>query len=254
MRREFRFIFFFAAIFLIIIIGIMFGEQYTMTISAIYPLGAIAMGFWGIIEISIPIMRGMTTRVICSNGHYSIRPDDVKHVPWHCIIEKDEKNKGKDKEKNDEKPQKVTINMSFMFTGSIHIDNFFTCQGRITDPIIIFPSIYEGKEENNYHSYANLYPTTAAELDKGLQDILKLYSKRVNEKTPILFGCTSHIDGSATTENLNFEMKMKELSKNNTVLLESLKDMREEIVRNQEIKKKEYIFTKEPMSYREGGG
>jgi len=238
--RNVRLFLFFTAIAIVIILAIFTGEKYHMDVPAVFPLGAIGLGMWGMIEISIPIMRGMTTRVICNAGHYSIRPDDVKHVPWHSEF------MGKDKKGNPEK-KGLTVNMSLMFTGSMHINNFFTAEGRPNDPVLIFPSIYEQKEENNYHCYANLYPCEIEELPLSLQQILYMFPRRVDRTTPILYGLTSHIDGSSTTTNLDLQEKLKTSEANNAVLIKALEQLRKEIAKDRELEKKEYITLNAPF-------
>ena len=136
MNRDIRIGLFIIAGAAIIILGLLTGERYYMTVPAAYPLGAIGLSFWIAIEIMAPILRGITPQVISNIGHQPIRPDDIKHIPWRyrAPLTKEQKEKG-------EQPKTKTIDLTIMYTGSIHVDNFWTGGGRTTDPILVVPTV-----------------------------------------------------------------------------------------------------------------
>ena len=72
------------------------------------------------------------------------RLKDIAKIPYHEIM-------AQDSDKN-------TVSLGDMimtFTGGFDFWGF-TMPGGKTDPVLIYPSLYHGKEENNYHSYANM--------------------------------------------------------------------------------------------------
>ena len=236
MRKEVRYLAFIVAIIIIIISPLLIGDRYTMNLPATYPLGLLILVMWFGFEVMVPIMRGMSPRISTNIGHFPIRTDDMVHMPWaRKIIKSDMEGKKK-------KETTVSVDMTFAFTGSIHIDNFWTGPGRITDPVFIFQSIFEGIMEKNYICYAIVKKYTFDQLDDGLQDILGMFSKRVNRKTPIYYGIVSHMDGSATPDNLAIELSLKKDNEEISMMKRRLIRAYDEMERKKESERKEYLI------------
>lgn len=238
MRKEVKYIAFIFAIIIVIISPLVIGDKYTMKLPASYPIGLLILMIWFGFEVSLLIMRSMSPQILTNVGKFSIRSDDIVPLPWARKIIK------KDTEGEDKKNISKSIDMTFAFTGSIHIDNFWTGPGRITDPVIIFQSIFEGIIERNYICYAIVKKYSFDQLDDGIQDILGMFPKRVNSRTPIYYGIVSHMDGSATPDNLAIELSLK---KDN----EEISMMKKRLVRaykydemEKESKKREFIIGK----------
>ena len=167
MNKEVRFLFVFLAIFLIAVISLLTGEKYTWTLPAAVPAGAMLLGFWMFMEAITEICRGRTEHIIYNNGHRSIREKDIAKIPHHELVAKD---------KNDEFISLGDMIMSF--TGGFDFWGF-TMPGSKTDPVLIYPSYTHGKEENNYHCYANMKKYAFKELPTYIKRILLLYPMRV---------------------------------------------------------------------------
>jgi len=234
MRKEVRFLFVFVAIFVIALLSIVLGDKYTWTLPAPIPIGAMVIGAWLFMEGITEVCRGRTEHIVYNQGHKSIREKDISKIPYHEIT-------AQDKDKN-------TVSLGDMiitFTGGFDFWGF-TMPGGKADPVLIYPSLYHGKEENNYHSYANMTKYKFKELPGYIKRILILYPSRVDIlKTPIYYGMTSHLIGNATRENLRIEEKEREL---NTELSEKddLIDRLYDLIRKQkEADEKQYILGRE---------
>lgn len=234
MKKEYRFLFVFLAVFIIALLAIVTGDTYTMRVPAVIPLGAIAIGIWMFLEAITEIGRGQTEHIIFNNGHKSIREKDLHKIPWQEPTDPKDKKKGK-----------ISIgDMVMAFTGGIDFWGF-SLPGTKNDPVLIFPSLYLVREENNYHSYANIYKYKWEQLPRYIQDVLGLYLGRVDtKKTPIYYGTTSHLDGSATPENLTIERKYQKDNEYITSLENINKKLREEIWKEKTRERPEFILGK----------
>lgn len=187
---------FVGGVILTVFLTIITGDTYTLNVPAAIPIGALALGLGSLIPLLSMYIRSRTTVVITNCGHFTIRPDDVKHISLDI---------------SKEKGSSLIVNLTIMLTGSLHMDNFWTGGGNANDPILVFPSTYERKIAKCYISEANLKPANINnELFYEVRNyLMKLDEGRVAAKTPLLFGLTSAIDGSCTAENLFLEEKMK---------------------------------------------
>ena len=231
MKKEVRFLFVFVIIFVIALLSIMFGDKYTWTLPAPVPVGAMIIGFWMFMEGITEVCRGRTEHILFNHGHKSIREKDIVKVPYHEIT-------AQDADKN-----MVSLGDTIIgFTGGFDFWGF-TMPGSKSDPVLIYPSYTHGKEENNYHSYANMTKYNFKELPRYIKRMLKLYPHRVDiRNTPIYYGMTSHLIGTATRENLRIEEKERELNKELTEKDDLIDRLYEQLRKQKEADEKQYIL------------
>ena len=231
MNKEVRFLFVFVAIFIIALLSVILGEKFTWTLPAPVPAGAMIIGFWMFMEGITEVCRGRTEHIIYNRGHMSVREKDIIKIPYH--------------EKSVEEGESTPTALSDMIVACLAgFDYFgFTMPGSKADPVLIYPSINHGKEENNYHCYGNLTKYKFRELPEYIRRILALYPNRIDPlKTPIYYGVTSHFVGNATKENVKIENKERglndELSAKDDVIKRLLKQIRDE----RDANKQQYIL------------
>lgn len=181
------------------------------------------------------IARGKSPRMVCNIGHFSIvATKDIKDIPW--MVETDD----------DELKNIKHLEIRMMFTGGI---DAYGISPRSTPehPVFIAPKIYCHKEEKNYPWYANFELYEIDELPMYIQYILKRsYSTRVKEKTPIYYSEVSHLDGSATPENVKKMQDRKEQNKENSVYIDRIIRLYDELERGQKAKRPK-IFMKNQL-------
>jgi len=230
MKKEVRFLFVFVAVFVIALLSILF-PNVIWTLPAFVPIGAMVIGFWMFMEGITEICRARTEHIIYNNGHKSIREKDIAKIPYHELIAKDE--------------NKEVVSLGdiiIAFTGGFDFWGFSMPGGK-NDPILIYPSYTHGKEENNYHSYANMTKYKFKELPKYVKRILALYPHRVDFlKTPFYYGVTSHLLGTATRENLKIEERERELNKDLSEKDELIDGLYDQLRKKKEADEKQYIL------------
>jgi len=219
MKKEYRFLLVFVVIFAIALLCLIL-PHWTWDLPIFIPLGAIGIGFWLFMEGITEICRGRTEHIIYNRGHMSVREKDIIKIPYH---ETATTKGGADPLLGD---IVVACLNGFDFWG-------FTMPGNKSDPVLIYPGICHEKEENNYHSHANMTKYKFRELPEYVRRKLALYPNRIDPlHTPILYGVTSHFNGNATTENLKIESKERELndelSAKDKVIERLLKQIRDE--------------------------
>ena len=230
MKKEVRFLLVFVVIFVVALLSIIL-PNVTWTLPAPVPVGAIAIGVWLFMEGITEVCRGRTEHIIYNHGHKSIREKDIVKVPYHEITAQD--------------TDKNVVSLGDMIMAQTGGFDFWgiTMSGSKSDPVLIYPSYTHGKEENNYHSYANMTKYTFKELPKYIKRMLRLYPHRIDLlKTPFLYGMTSHLMGTATQENLRIEEKERELN-NELTEKDNLIDRLYDLIRKQkEADEKQYIL------------
>jgi len=233
MKKEIRFLFVFVAIFIIAFLSIIF-PQATWTLPAFVPIGAMAISFWLFMEGITEVCRGRTEHILYNHGHKSIREKDIAKIPYHSVASSDD--------------GKKTVSLGdiiFSFTGGFDFWGF-TMPGGKSDPILIYPSINHGREENNYHCHANLTKYSFKELPKHVKRALALYPHRVDvNKTPFFYGMTSHFIGNATTENLKIEERERALNKELTEKDNLIERLYDQLRKQKESEEKQYIIGKQ---------
>lgn len=193
------------AIFLIILFATL-TPNFTWTLSPFYVIGffLIILGWSG--AILVDSWRGKTNQAICNRGHVSIRLKDIFTIPWQEPASED----------TDRKPSLGS--MKILLTGGFDVGLPWgiSWPGQVEAPVYIFPAIYHEKEQNDFHIHANLthykikdLPSYLREEIYGLNKLPESKDRIHPTKTPIWYGTTSHMDGSATPENLRIERERK---------------------------------------------
>lgn len=196
LRNEIKFLLYGVGIIISIVLGI-FTPHVALTLPFLSLMGLTFVVIMFVADLSMLSWRAKSSHAITNVGHFSLcAKKDVHHIPWHdeYITVKDEQNK-------------VLGEMTVLFTGGI--DFGVNIHGSSEHPVIIFPSIYEESEGDSYHINANLTKYDLNELSPYLRFILSRFKGRVKDSTPIYYGTTSHLDGTATPERLKVELKNK---------------------------------------------
>lgn len=156
----------------------------------------------------------------------------MHRIPWHddYVSIKDEHNK-------------TLGDITIMFPGGVDFWGI-SMKSSAEYPIFIFPSIYEEREESNFHVLANLQKYEYDELSPYLRYVLNRFKSRINKRTPIYFGATSHMDGTAIPKNLKIELKERSDNKQNANLTKKLDTLYKELNR-EERRKEKHIFVRE---------
>jgi len=231
MNKEVRFLFVFVAIFIIALLSVILGEKYTWTLPAPVPVGAMIIGFWMFMEGITEVCRGRTEHIIYNRGHMSVREKDIIKIPYH--------------EKSVEEGESTPTALGDLVVAQLAGFDFwgFTMPGSKSDPVLIYPSINHGKEENNYHCYGNLTKYKFRDLPGYVKEILKLYPNRIDPlKTPIFYGVTSHFVGNATKENLKIEAREKELNRDLSEKGKLIDRLYEQLIKQKTADEKQYIL------------
>jgi|GEM_PF-3579330 len=178
---------------------------FTWTLSPFYVLGTffIIIGIFG--SFIIDAWRGQSPQILTNVGHTSIRQNDIIVIPWQESGSKDERNTS-------------LGSMKIALTGGfcVGLPWGISWPGSPESPVYIFPSIYCEKNQNDYDVKANLtlydiksLPTYLRDAMAGLNRLPDSRNRIHPTKTPIWYGTTSHMDGSATPENLKIERQKK---------------------------------------------
>ena len=203
---------------------------------------------FGIIMIILiaDAMRLRTEHIIFNEGHYSIRPADLKFLPWQ-------------ESSNDTDPFNETL--MICLTGGIQAWELYL-KGSKDHPILIFPSIYLMEEGHNYLCLAHLDKTPFQRLPLYVQDYLialntsggLLETKgRINyESTPFYYGNTSMIDGSLTPTSAALERKLKLQNEESTFYEQRHNRLISSKQRERDLDKREVIYATPLKQSKEG--
>jgi len=227
MKKEYRFLLVFVAIFVMILLSLLF-PQFTWKIPIAIISGTIFIAVWLFFEGITEVCRGRTEHILYNHGHMSLREKDIIKIPYYDILKGD----------GDTVPlgdMVVSCGGGFDFWG-------FTMPGGKEDPVLIHPSLYHEKEENNWHSHANMTRYAYKELPGFIKRVLKLYPGRIDKNTPIYYGVTSHFDGSATRENLKIEAKERELNREIEEKDELIERLYDQLRMKKDSEEKQYLI------------
>lgn len=227
MKKEHRFLLVFVAIFVMILFSVVF-PQFTWKIPIAIISGTIFIAVWLFFEGLTEVCRGRTEHMLFNHGHMSLREKDIIKIPYYDILKGD----GDTVSLGD---MVVSCGGGFDFWG-------FTMPGGKEDPVLIHPSLYHEKEENNWHSRANLTKYAWKELPGYIKRVLKLYPGRIDKNTPIYYGVTSHFDGSATKANLKIEARERELNKELEEKDELIGRLYDQLRMKKEAEEKQYLI------------
>lgn len=212
------------------------GKLKPVPVPATLIVGFIIIPIIAFVDMWIVIIHRSSPPVITNAGHWSINAGkDIRHIAWHPEILKKAGDNGK-----------KTIDLTIMFVGGIDYMGINPGSGS-EYPVLIFPSIYEGREERSYHVYANLRKTSLSGLDPEIRHkLLREYPNRINPKsTPIYCGYTSHLDGSATPDNLKIEFEKEKDNKYITELEDLVEKLYLQLRKSDEQKSKKILIGKE---------
>jgi len=207
---------------------------YFTRIPAVAPFGFGMLFFFIILDAFIVICEGKSPQVCTNMGHWSINEiKDKFDIPWQV-------------EAKDDKAKNINhLDLSFFFTGGINYWGLSIGSGS-EKPLVIAPSIFFHKEEKSYCCFANLEKYEIEELPLYIQFILKKsYSHRVKEKTPIYYSEVSHMDGSATPENMKTLHINRQQNKEDSVFVKRIIRLYDELERGEKHKRK--IFVKKEL-------
>lgn len=228
------------SIFLMILFATL-TPQLTWTLSPFYVLGFFFIILGWVSTILIDAWRGETEQSFSNRGHASIRQKDIFTIPWQ-------------EPGSEDTERKISLgSMEIMLTGGFDIGApwFFALPGPIEAPVYIFPTVYCEKEQNNFHIHANLTHYKLRDLPSYLQEelrglnLLKDSKDRIHpSRTPIWYGTTSHMDGSATPENLRIERERKHENRELTELTNSRDRLFQAMRDQKESGEKQYIVGK----------
>jgi len=170
----------------------------------------IILGFIAIILLA-DALRLRTPQIIFNEGHYSIRPQDIKSIPW---------------QESTDDPKKKSIyceSLAVCLTGGIQAGEL-NLKGPRDAPVLIFPDVFLTGKWGGYDCEGHLDRTPFNLLPLYVQDYLTDLNEtggitsqetrhRIDyDSTPFFYGNTSMIDGSLTPTNAMIERKNKRLN------------------------------------------
>lgn len=192
MRIEYRIGMYILGVLTIILLSIYTGDMLYLTrVPAVAPFGFAMLIFFGFLDAFLVMCEGKSPQVSTNMGHWSVNATkDMFDIPWQV-------------EAPDDRTKKLNLlSLRIALVGGIDYWGISVHSGS-EKPIIISPSLFFHKEEKNYLCYANLERYEMDGLPLYLQYILrKHFPSRIKEKTPIYYSEVSHMDGSATPENM----------------------------------------------------
>ena len=235
MKIEYRIGTYVLALLIIILVSIYTIDLlYITRIPAVSPFGFGLIVFFVLLDAGLVICEGKSPQITSNVGHWSVNATkDIFDIPWQTEAGKDEL-----KDLN-------LLTTRIMLCGGIDYWGI-SIRSSSEKPVIIAPSIYFHKEEKNYNCYANLERYEIDELPMYLQYIIKRhFSGRIKEKTPIYYSEVSHIDGSATPENMKILLEQREQNKDDSKYQKRLIKAYDEMERGEKSKRK--IFVKKEL-------
>lgn len=182
------------------------------------------------LDATLVICKGKSPQLITNMGHWSINEVKDKYdIPWQV-------------ETKDKKMKDVPLlDISLFFCGGINYWEFST-SSTAESPVVIAPSIFFHKEGQSHCCYANLEKYDFEELPLYIQFVFKQsFSNRVKEKTPIYYSEVSHMNGSATPENMQSLVINRQQNKHDSQLREQLIELGDELKRKDQRKNKVFM-------------
>jgi len=235
MKVEYRIGIYALAVLIVILVSIYTADLlYFTRIPAVAPFGFGLMFFFVILDAFLVVCSGKSPQVISNVGHYSINATkDIFDVPWQVNVTEDKVN------------DLNLLQMRIMLVGGIDYWGI-SISSNAERPILIAPSIHFHKEEKNYVCYGNLERYEIDELPMYLQYILKRhFPGRVKEKTEIYYTEVSHMDGTATPDNMKILKLQKEQNREESAYAERIIRLYDELERGEKHKRK--IFVKKEL-------
>lgn len=230
------------AIFLMILFATITGEMFTWTLSPFYIIGFFLIIIGWASTLLVDAWRGKTNQVICNRGHTSIRSKDIFTV---SLQEPSSKDSGR----------KISqSSTTIMLTGGFDVGLPWgiSWPGPVEAPVYIFPSNYHHKTvQNDFEITANLGPYKFKELPSDIRDECHAINRLPESRnrihpttTPIYYGTSSHMDGSATPENLRIERERKHENREISEMEDTIERLYKAKRKQDESTKKQYIIGK----------
>lgn len=229
MKIEYRIGMYILGVLIVILLSIYTVDiLYFTKIPAVAPFGFGMMVFFIILDAFLVVCEGKSPQLISNVGHWSInQTKDVFDIPWQVEAE----------EKNDLN----LLSTKIMLAGGIDYWGI-SIKSSSEKPVLIAPSIFFHKEEKNYCCYANHEKYEIDELPMYIQYILKRhFPGRIKDKTPIYYSEVSHMDGSATPNNMKILQLQKESNKEDSVLMKRQIRLYDELERGEKHKNKFFV-------------
>jgi hypothetical protein len=239
-------------LFILLGLGIIITTIYWWDVSLNIPT-ALVLGLPVFVTVIIIIliadaMRLRTEHFIFNEGHYSIRPADLKDLPWQESTN-DAVNRN---------PFSETLKVCLL--GGIQAWELYL-RGAKEHPVLIFPAIYLMEVGHNFVCLAHLDKTPFHRLPLYVQDYLIALNStgglletkgRMNfETTPFYYGNTSRIDGSLTPMNAAKERTLKLQNEENTFYEQRQNRFISSAKKDQDFSKKDVIYAT-PLKQKNG--
>ena len=230
MKKELTALLYVIAVGAVLVVSWIF-RMYVIPIPAPLPFGMILIFVLLISNLVYELFRGISPQVIWCGGHYSVNTTKNMHrIPFYS-----------DLVPKDETKNKSLGDFMIMFPGGVEAWGL-SVKSTSDYPCFIFPAKYCEKEGDSYHIHANLMKYKHSELPRYIRYALQSFGRRVNPKsTPFYYAVTSHIDGTATPENLKIVLNAREDDEHATQLENKLKSLYREIDRDSEKRSKTFV-------------
>lgn len=236
MKLEYRIGMYVLGVLVVILMSVYTADLLYLTrIPAVAPFGFAMMFFFIMLDAFLVVCEGKTPQVIVNVGHWGINATkDMFDIPWQ-VETTDEKSKGLN-----------LLDMRIMLAGGIDWWGI-SIRSSSEKPVLIAPSLYFHKEEKNYVGYANFEAYEIDELPMYLQYILRRhFPGRITERTPIYYSEVSHMDGTATPENMKILSLQREQNKEESAIYKRQIRLYDELERGEKHRVK--IYSKEGLS------
>jgi hypothetical protein len=218
---------------IVIVLGMWFYDS-------LIPIGMSPIHIWGVAFLTIvafgmiftEVLRGKSPQFINRSIYTSINDKEIKTVPWNNDLVQI---------KEGEQPDPMM--MAVIPLGGINYWSF-NPDSAPDKPLVIQPYEDLQKVGSSYHSVTTLLPYSYDEVPPDLRHFCeRTLGKRFTDCKTILFGLTSHIDGSTNPHN---ERLMFEKSKQNTYIkqMEDERDSLYKELRRKNKEKEKTIFVK----------
>jgi hypothetical protein len=230
MKKEYIMIGYIAAIAGVILLSFLF-RDYTIAVPVPLPFGGMFILLLFFSNLIYEVWRGSSPQVISNIGHHSINTTkDIKRVPWHTDLMNKE-----------DMVNKSLGDMHILFPGGVESWGL-SVKSTSDYPVFIYPALYTEREGESYRVTANLMRYEYNELPPYIRMVLQNYGGRVKpNSTPIYYGVTSHIDGSATPENLKIIIRERADNRQINELEDKLKTLYKELRRDSEKRSRTFL-------------
>lgn len=203
----------------------------TITVPVVPLFGIIIMLLCVTMFFGAELFRWLTPQIITKRGHFPYRIHDIRPIPWTEMYVD-----------NEEKVHTVRYgNMVLVEAGGIDFGGV-SLRGRSNFPVVLAPAKHIEKIGKQICCRTNLTNSSIFEhnlsIQKNLEPLVRDGRIKIKKKknlkicdTNILYGITSSIDKSDTSDNIQYECLVRENNKQVTFFKEMADDIREEYER-----------------------